>query len=93
MNFRYCPNCAKKTAHKRALGIGTLIAVFLTLGLWVLLIPFYPTRCLQCGSSGTINWNGLIQDFRQSHRNDKILLGAAAGILILLAILIAAAPR
>ncbi len=44
-----CRNCKKLTGYKRAFGIGTLIAIFLTGGLWLLIIPFYPKRCIVCG--------------------------------------------
>lgn len=50
MNFSFCENCQKETAHKRALGAGTVIGFFLTCGLWALAIPFYPLRCLHCGT-------------------------------------------
>jgi hypothetical protein len=44
----YCTNCERKTGFKRALGFGTLFAVFITFGLWILAIPFYPKRCTVC---------------------------------------------
>jgi hypothetical protein len=44
-----CPNCQKRTGHKRALGFGTFFAVLLTAGFWLLAIPFYPKRCITCG--------------------------------------------
>ncbi len=50
MRMGYCPNCAKTTGNKRALGWGTLFACILTCGLWLPVIPFYPTRCVVCGS-------------------------------------------
>jgi len=49
MDFLPCENCGKQTGHKRAFGIGTIIAFFCTLGLWVLAMPFYPARCIVCG--------------------------------------------
>jgi len=49
MIFKHCPNCAKKTGHKRAFGAGTVIGFFFTLGLWLLVMPFYPLRCTICG--------------------------------------------
>lgn len=51
MKMAYCQNCGKNTGHKRALGFGTLFAVILTGGLWLLAIPGYPERCIICGSS------------------------------------------
>ncbi|MGP8050133.1 MAG: hypothetical protein ACLPYB_05925 [Desulfobaccales bacterium] len=50
MNFSYCPVCGRETAHKRALGIGTLLGCFFSGGLWLLAIPLYPVRCLHCGT-------------------------------------------
>jgi len=50
MNFSFCHRCARETAHKRALGIGTLLGCLFSGGLWLLAIPFYPVRCLHCGA-------------------------------------------
>jgi len=44
----FCQNC-KKITHKRPLGFGTLIAVLFTSGFWLVVIPFYPKRCVACG--------------------------------------------
>jgi len=57
MEYSYCPNCRKKTGHKRALGWGTFFGGIFTLGASTLAIPFYPTRCIICGmeSSGSGN--------------------------------------
>jgi len=49
MIFKHCPNCEKKTGYKRAFGAGTVIGFFFTLGLWLLVMPFYPLRCTICG--------------------------------------------
>ncbi len=49
----YCPNCKKETGYKRSLGFGTLFAVILTGGLWLIAVLFYPTRCVVCGGSKT----------------------------------------
>lgn len=51
MKFEYCSNCKQKTGFKRSLGFGTFFAVLLTGGFWILAIPFYPTRCISCGSA------------------------------------------
>lgn len=50
MNVAYCPICQKETGHQRKLGFGTLFAVIITIGWWLLAIPFYPKRCVVCGS-------------------------------------------
>jgi len=44
-----CPNCGKLTGFKRSLGFGTFFMVLITCGLWLLVIPFYPARCITCG--------------------------------------------
>ena len=51
MRMELCSNCNKTTGHKRALGWGTLFAVILTGGLWLITIPFYQLRCIICGTS------------------------------------------
>ena len=50
MKMIHCSNCGNLTGHKRNLGIGTLIMVLITSGLWLLTIPFYPIRCIVCGN-------------------------------------------
>jgi TPR repeat protein len=49
MRMIHCPNCGKLTGFKRSLGFGTFFMVLLTCGLWLLVIPFYPVRCINCG--------------------------------------------
>ncbi len=49
MKALFCSNCKKYTGFKRNLGIGTIIMIVLTTGLWILLLPFYPKRCVVCG--------------------------------------------
>ena len=51
MEMIFCPNCQKVTGYKRALGFGTLLGFVLTGGLWLLAVPFYPRRCITCGTS------------------------------------------
>lgn len=50
MEYSYCPNCKKETGHKRALGWGTFFGAIFTFGFSLFLIPFYPIRCIICGS-------------------------------------------
>jgi hypothetical protein len=59
MEMIFCPNCAKLTGYKRALGLGTFFAVLLTAGLWLIAIPFYPKRCITCGlgKSESVPWH------------------------------------
>jgi hypothetical protein len=49
----FCPNCGKRSGFKRALGFGTFFMVLITFGLWLLMIPFYPVRCINCGLTRT----------------------------------------
>jgi hypothetical protein len=50
MRYLYCDNCQKKAGYKRSFGWGTFFAVILTFGLWFLILPFYPLRCMTCGN-------------------------------------------
>ncbi len=45
----HCPACEKKRGYKRQIGVGSLIAVVFTGGLWLLVLPFYEKRCIVCG--------------------------------------------
>jgi hypothetical protein len=51
MQMMHCPNCEKRSGFKRALGFGTFFMVLITFGLWLLVIPLYPARCINCGTS------------------------------------------
>ena len=46
----FCTSCDRTMGFKRALGWGTYFAIVLTGGLWLLSIPFYPKRCVVCGT-------------------------------------------
>jgi len=46
---KYCVLCERKVQPRRRIGIGTLIIALLSLGLALLLIPFYKKRCPVCG--------------------------------------------
>jgi hypothetical protein len=50
MHVAYCPTCKQKTGFQRKLGFGTFFAVLITIGLWLLALPFYPKRCNICGN-------------------------------------------
>lgn len=63
MLFTYCPNCKETRGFKRAIGIGTVIAIILTGGLWLLAIPFYPKRCIVCGLPHTVS-----KDYTESQK-------------------------
>ncbi len=62
MIIKECESCKRETGHKRAFGIATLIAVLFTAGIWILALPFYPTRCIVCGTQPN-NWPGLMPCF------------------------------
>jgi len=51
MKFKFCPNCGLNAGFKRAFGIGTLIMLVLTGGIWLLALPFYECRCIRCGGT------------------------------------------
>ena len=53
MQMSYCPNCGKQTGPKRAVGAGTVLGADDTGGFSLLATPFYPLRCIICGSDGT----------------------------------------
>lgn len=57
MLFTYCPNCKETRGFKRAIGIGTWLAVIFTVGLWFIAIPFYPKRCISCGLPYAVSKN------------------------------------
>ena len=48
MAVKMCMHCDKKVEAKRHIGIGTIILLVLTGGLWLLVIPFYKKRCPIC---------------------------------------------
>lgn len=54
MEMFKCANCEENRGVKRNIGIGTLIAAILTMGWSLLLIPFYPKRCIICGGTEII---------------------------------------
>ena len=49
-----CANCGANRGFKRNIGVGTLIAIILTMGWYIILIPFYPKRCIVCGGTEII---------------------------------------
>lgn len=51
MQMAYCTNCGKKMGFKRSFGVGTVLMILLTFGLWILILPFYQPRCIGCGST------------------------------------------
>lgn len=53
----YCNLCERRVPKKRKIGIGTLLLVFFTWGLWILVIPFYSKRCGVCGGDRLSKFN------------------------------------
>lgn len=49
MKEAYCDTCQAQRGFKRAFGWGTFFAMLCTLGWWLLVLPFYPLRCIVCG--------------------------------------------
>ena len=45
----YCPGCMRGTGHKRRFGVGTIVMLVITMGWWIMAMPFYPRRCVICG--------------------------------------------
>jgi len=50
MKMAYCAVCQAPRGFKRHLGVGTLLGLFFTGGLLLFLLPFYPKRCIICGT-------------------------------------------
>lgn len=60
----YCPICESPRGFKRSLGFGTFFMVFITAGFWLLTLPLYPKRCIQCGTE----WSNAKSHRRQVKR-------------------------
>jgi hypothetical protein len=50
MALRYCPHCQQTVTARRQFGIGTLLLVLVTDGLWLLVLGCYLPRCPLCKS-------------------------------------------
>lgn len=50
MAIAYCTLCKRRVEARRQIGVGTLILVLITTGLWLIAIPFYSPRCSICKS-------------------------------------------
>ncbi len=90
MQMIHCPNCGKLTGFKRALGFGTFFMVLITCGLWLLVIPLYPMRCITCGltrSSAAVrnflDWLKALPPRTRAITSAGILLGAVALVALL----------
>lgn len=82
-----CNNCGRRTGFKRALGFGTLFMVVITFGVWLLVIPFYPARCVICGTTrGEAYAYSFGQRLGALSDREKILLTVAAVVLVVLVV-------
>ena len=83
MELIYCPNCGKRSGFKRALGFGTFFVVLITLGLWLLAIPFYPARCINCGlTRSSAFWENLRNNPRKAITASSVIAGLVAVFVI-----------
>ena len=51
MKTGYCQSCEQTTGFKRSIGVGTLLGAACTGGVSLVATPFYPLRCVRCGST------------------------------------------
>ena len=78
MEMIFCPNCGQLRGFKRALGFGTLFMVLITFGLWLLMIPLYPARCIACGlTRGSAFWENL-----RSNPRGAITFSSVVAVLV-----------
>lgn len=90
MQMMRCPNCGKLSGFKRALGFGTLFMVVLTGGLWLLYIPLYPARCINCGlTRGTVVSGHLSAWFQELDETSKAFIILLSVLLFGLGIFLA----
>src|SRR5208282_3111972 len=83
MQMIQCPNCGRLTGFKRALGFGTFFMVILTAGLWLLVIPFYPARCINCGlTRGTAVTHNFLVWYRSLSRESRVWVILAPFLLL-----------
>jgi len=83
MQMIYCPNCRKRTGFRRALGFGTFFMVVITLGLWLLVIPLCPARCMTCGlQRQEALWTNLFTWWQSRSTGQKVVAGLMLASLI-----------
>lgn len=56
MKRQPCPDCQRPRGFRRSFGLGTVLALLLTGGLWLVALPFYPLRCRECGARYQPKW-------------------------------------
>jgi hypothetical protein len=83
MQMIYCPNCQKRTGFRRGLGFGTLFMVVITFGLWLLVIPLYPARCMACGlERKEALWTNLYAWWESRTMGQKVVAGLMLASLV-----------
>jgi hypothetical protein len=73
MHMIYCPNCNKNMGFKRTFGFGTLFAVVITGGFWLLALFFYPEHGIACGFNE--------EDRPEVRARNKTFFGVIIGIV------------
>ncbi len=68
--------------------------VVITLGLWLLIIPFYPARCINCGMTrGSAFWENLKSNPRMAVTTSSVLFGLVVVFVIFRAMTPESAPN
>lgn len=52
---KFCNLCKRNVSPKRNVGVGSILLVVMTGGLWLIAILFYPKRCPICGTTKLLN--------------------------------------
>ena len=78
MSTKYCNLCERKVEAKREIGVGSLLLVLLTGGLWLIAIIFYGERCSICKSKALVSEKGA-----STSNALPILLGILAFLFIM----------
>ena len=82
MSIKYCNLCERKVEAKREIGVGSLLLVLLTGGLWLIALLFYGERCSICKSKSLSVGKG-----QGTSNTLPILLGILFFLFILQAII------
>lgn len=65
-NHNYCFDCQRPTKVKRRIGVGSILTLVFTLGIWyAVVIPFYKKRCFICGGSNVGQGEGVMMEERR----------------------------
>ena len=55
MSTKFCNLCERRVEGKIDIGVGSLLLVLFTCGLWLIAIPFYAIRCSICKTTELSN--------------------------------------